>query len=272
MAKYIAQASIDERGKIAGGSAGDQTKKEVNIKAWYQYSPKWNVVLRLSDEKIRKQTGNNMIDIANNNNIGYDQNQRNTLLTQAKKVNFDMNKIATKCECDCSSAVTVAILGAIYKVKGKTEYEKAYKALYSGNNCRTTSTLKKALVTTLKIAKAYTDSAYLTGTSKLSYGDIILKEGYHVVCYIDAGKKVSISSSKTETKPQAKISYYAKYTGSSSKIDTIFKKIGVPSKYYGSYTKRKPIAKANGISDYEGTASQNVKLINLAKQGKLKKA
>ena len=38
-----------------------------------------------------------------------------------------------------------------------------------------------------------------------------------------------------------------------------------------SYSNRKKIATANGISGYSGTASQNTKMLNLLKQGKLKK-
>lgn len=61
-------------------------------------------------------------------------------------------------------------------------------------------------------------------------------------------------------------SYYKKFSNSSL-VDGL-KSIGVDS----SFNNRKKIAKANGISNYEGTASQNTKLCNLAKQGKLKKA
>ena len=63
--------------------------------------------------------------------------------------------------------------------------------------------------------------------------------------------------------------YYPKYTGNSNKIDTVFKSVGVPSKFYGNVMKRKPVAIANGIDSYSGTASQNLSLIALAKQGKL---
>lgn len=66
--------------------------------------------------------------------------------------------------------------------------------------------------------------------------------------------------------------YYPKYTGSSYGIDTVFAAIGVPASMRGNWKNRKTIAKANGISNYTGTASQNTKLITLAKQGKLKKA
>ena len=66
--------------------------------------------------------------------------------------------------------------------------------------------------------------------------------------------------------------YYDKYTGSSWRIDTVFNAIGVESKYIGGVSRRKPIATTNGISNYNGTYTQNVALINLAKAGKLKKA
>ena len=62
-------------------------------------------------------------------------------------------------------------------------------------------------------------------------------------------------------------SYYSKYTGSSSSLVDALKAVGVDS----SYNNRAKIAKANGISNYSGTASQNTQLLNLLKQGKLKK-
>ena len=66
-------------------------------------------------------------------------------------------------------------------------------------------------------------------------------------------------------------SYYSKYNGSSTSIDIVLKSIGVESKYIGSWTSRKPIATKNGISNYTGTMEQNLKLISLAKSGKLKR-
>ena len=66
--------------------------------------------------------------------------------------------------------------------------------------------------------------------------------------------------------------YYSKYVGTDKNIDVIFRKIGVESKYIGSYASRKPIANVNGISGYRGTYNENTTLIQLAKQGKLKRA
>ena len=59
--------------------------------------------------------------------------------------------------------------------------------------------------------------------------------------------------------------YYPKFTNKSI-VDGL-KSIKVDS----SFGNRKKIAKANGIIVYVGTSTQNTKLLNLAKQGKLKK-
>lgn len=75
-------------------------------------------------------------------------------------------------------------------------------------------------------------------------------------------------TTKTET---TKTAYYPKYTGKSYLVNTVFKAIGVPVAYRGSWKKRKTIATANGIQNYKGTAKQNLSLISLAKKGKLKK-
>ena len=66
-------------------------------------------------------------------------------------------------------------------------------------------------------------------------------------------------------------SFYPRYVGNSHHIDTVLKTIGVPDKYIGSWSSRKPIATANGFAKYIGSMSDNVKIIALAKEGKLKK-
>lgn len=67
---------------------------------------------------------------------------------------------------------------------------------------------------------------------------------------------------------QNKDEYYKKYAGTSNKIDTVFKSIGAP---YGNWRKRRPVAIRNGISDYSGKYDENILLVKLAKNGKLKK-
>ena len=66
--------------------------------------------------------------------------------------------------------------------------------------------------------------------------------------------------------------YYAKYAGDTTKsLDMILKTIGVEDKYLHFPSRRKPLAKKNGLKNYKGSLSENMKLIELAKQGKLKR-
>ena len=66
--------------------------------------------------------------------------------------------------------------------------------------------------------------------------------------------------------------YYAKYNGDTTKsLDMILKTIGVEDKYLHFPSRRKPLAKKNGLKNYKGSLSENMKLIELAKQGKLKR-
>lgn len=62
-----------------------------------------------------------------------------------------------------------------------------------------------------------------------------------------------------------KIAYYPRYKGKSSSIVDALKSLSInPSK-----GNRKRIATLNGVKNYKGSASQNTKLLNLLKKGKL---
>ena len=80
-----------------------------------------------------------------------------------------------------------------------------------------------------------------------------------------------IKTDKTDT-----TKYYPKYTGDSPKVDEVLSAIGANSDYdmtqTKAYLRRKPIAEANSIKNYTGTAAQNNKIIKLAKDGKLRRA
>lgn len=65
--------------------------------------------------------------------------------------------------------------------------------------------------------------------------------------------------------------FYPKYNGASKDIDVVLSSIGVNSKFYGNYKKRIPLAEVNGIKNYTGSLSDNIKLLSLAKSGNLKK-
>ena len=174
MAVLIAHASIDENNRARGGQAGDQTGKEVCIREWY--NKPWNVMIRFNDPVMASKVADCMEMAAANIYIGYDQNQRNTLLTKARKYNYDVSKVKEPCETDCSALVSVACMYA-----GIPE-----SALTYNGNCLTTRTLRAGLKATGEVS-VYTTIPYLAKPDKLKRGDILIKEGSHVVVVVKTG-------------------------------------------------------------------------------------
>lgn len=190
MANLIVHSRIDENGNARGGVAGDQNLREVCIQDFWDMVAHY--VLRIANEAVRNQFVKNMIDIANNNNVGYDQGGRNTLLVQGIKVYFDFTNINVPCECDCSSMEVAALLGAIYTVLGKEAYEKAYDILVDDGNCATTRSLRSKMTKLFEViglkVTVFSTADYTRSTAKAEYGDIYLKENSHVFTYIGDGK------------------------------------------------------------------------------------
>ena len=181
MSVTIGHASIDENGKAYNGTAGDQTAKEVCTRTWYNKS--WDVVLRCTDATMAEKMAVACEQACANNKIGYDQYQRNTLYAQAQKVNFDLSKITTACECDCSSLMCVCAIAAGISPSG----------LYSGGNMRTTRNMRDAFKATGKF-EVLTDTKYLTSDEYLKRGDIIVNEGSHTVMVLSNGSKATTST------------------------------------------------------------------------------
>lgn len=169
----IAHASIDENRQAKGGQAGDQTGKEVCVRDWY--SKPWNCVIRFNDVKMAEKVAECMEKAAANDNIGYDQNQRNTLLNLARKYNYDVSKVTEPCETDCSALVSVACMYA-----GIPE-----SSLTLHGNCATTRTLRAILKATGEVS-IFTTPLYTNRKDKLKKGDILLKEGSHVAVVVSA--------------------------------------------------------------------------------------
>ena len=96
------------------------------------------------------------------------------------------------------------------------------------------------------------------------------EQNTYLLNLLKQGKLVLNGSSGANTPPAPQTSstsyLYANYNGSS--IVDALKSIGVDS----SFNYRSKLAAANGISNYTGTPSQNTQMLNLLKQGKLKKA
>lgn len=188
MSILIGHSSIDENRKARGGQAGDQNGKEVCTREWYKAS--WNVLLRCKDSAMAEKMAVACEQACANNNIGYDQNQRNSLNTEAKKVGYDLSKVTVKCESDCSSLMCICAIAA-----GIPE-----SALYQGGNMRTTRNMRSAFKATGKF-EVLTDSKYLTSDAYLKRGDILVNEGSHTIMVLGNGAQALKESVPEQVKP-----------------------------------------------------------------------
>ena len=176
MSVLIAHASIDENNRAKGGQAGDQTGKEVCIRSWY--NKPWQYVIRFRAAVKAEKVAQAMEWAAANDNIGYDQNQRNTLLKEARKYNYDVSKVKVKCETDCSALVAVACIYA-----GVPE-----SFMTVSGNCAHTRDLRQLLMNT-GLVDVYSSALYTQKTDKLKRGDILLKPGSHVAVVVKTDKQ-----------------------------------------------------------------------------------
>ncbi len=110
VAIIVGSARIDENGKISGGAAGDQTGKEVCTQAYYMHSKGW-YLYRAKDAAVAGHLASAMLDACENDNIGYDQGERSTVISQLERYGT-LKKIATKAEADCSSLVRACCIEA----------------------------------------------------------------------------------------------------------------------------------------------------------------
>ena len=107
MAVMIGSARSDENGKAHGGKAGDQKGgREVSTQAWYRHSKGWRV-FRPKDPVKASKMAEAMKIICADDDVGYDQYQRNTLYSLLSKNGWNIKNITTDVETDCSALVRV---------------------------------------------------------------------------------------------------------------------------------------------------------------------
>lgn len=171
----IANCGHDERGAYKGGSAGDQTGEEYYVRTWYNRP--WYCVLRYPDQRTALMIAQISRDAANNNNIGYDQNQRLTFYNNLAAAGWNPSAITTRCESDCSASTAACIIAAGHRVGNG--------ALTGINPSLTTYNMRSALQTVG--FQLLTDSRYLSSDSYLLPGDVLLKDDAHVAVNLDSG-------------------------------------------------------------------------------------
>lgn len=238
----IAHASINENKTTKNGQAGDQTGKEVCVRSWY--SKPWTILLRYPDRSVRQRIAEIAEILANDNLIGYDQNERNSLHDVLKACDYDLNTFflrGQKVETDCSAFVTCVCIAA------------GIKGLEYAGNAPTTATMKS--VFKKSGFEVLTDEKYVTQSDYLSEGDILLKPSSHTVIVLDDGDKYGKTS----------ISYFPPCESYHGSIVDALKSIGVDS----SKDNRRKIYKANFTDKYIASGKQNRDLLKKLKDGNL---
>lgn len=171
-------------------------------------------------------------------------------------------------------------------IKGKNV---TWHSMYKNTNCPGPYLLSKLDYIIEEANKINNEVIVSSASSKYKVGDLIILNGYLYRDSMGSGrgaKKVNYKGKITiintaGTKPyhidklgwisedsisiEEGILYYKKYTGTSNSIVTALNSIGVNS----SFENRKKIAIKNGILNYKGTPSQNIKILKLLKVGKL---
>jgi GH25 family lysozyme M1 (1,4-beta-N-acetylmuramidase) len=187
----ISNCGHDERGRYAGGKAGDQTGTEYQIMNWY--SRPWFCVLRFNDAKIAAMIADMATKAAQNNLIGYDQgtsgnsNDRYSFWQHLKASNYDPAQITVACESDCSASTAAIVKGAGYRLNNARL--KAVSIYLTTRNMRAAMKIAGA--------KVLTDRKYLTSGDYLKAGDILLNDNHHVAIAVTTGAKASTLSTPT---------------------------------------------------------------------------
>lgn len=171
-------ASIDERGRVSGGKAGDQTGREVKLGDWYNFNQ--SMCLRWKNRKKAKKYAEAVKKLCLSPLVGYDQSDRITLYNALKASNWNLNKFlkkGKKVECDCSMLVACCINIVAKKALISS-------AIYTGN-------LENLLMKT-RLFKKYTGYKYCDVYEYLMTGDILNAPCHHVISVLSNGSKAVV--------------------------------------------------------------------------------
>lgn len=251
MGIIFGSARIDENGNIAGGAAGDQTGKEVSTQAYYMHSKGW-YGLRPKSAEVAEKIATAMQQACDNPYIGYDQNQRNTVMTQLKKYG-SLAAIKTKCEADCSSLVRACI----YQATGKDVGD-----IYTGN-----------LASALEASGLFEKRFSVSSESQLYNGDVLVtKTKGHTVIVVSGrprqssggGGSVNVSGDTYIVQKGDTLSEIAAAMGVSVSDLAAYNGIGNPDVINVGQVIKKPVA-ASSTWKATGTATCGGNSVNVRK-------
>lgn len=128
------------------------------------------------EQKVRKAIVSNAILAAKNDCIGYDQYTRETFWNEVSKVDYNIEKLTTNCNTDCSAFVCT-----ILKIVGHQLDIDELKNIPLDDTRAMENDLTKAGF------KAYRESKYLTSPDELQPGDILLNTIHHTEIFVGDG-------------------------------------------------------------------------------------
>lgn len=165
--------------------------------------------------------------------------------------------------------VATEVTKKLTKGKKASESPKSFDKSLSGKykttadlNMRDGAGTSKSIMTVIPKGTIVENFGYYTATKTVKW--LYVQFTLNGVTYTGFASANHLTRADANVKSTTK-KYFKKYTGSSVSIVDSLKAIGVNS----SFAYREKIAKANGIKTYTSTAAQNIKLLNLLKQGKL---
>ena len=174
MPYLVSNCGKDENGGWHGGRAGDQTGKEYYIRTWYDYGQ--TQTARHPDQTVRETIARLARDAAENDCIGYDQDQRTTFWEQLRKVGYEPSKIRVRCEADCSSS-TAAIVKATGHLLGDKKLQGVSEWMWTGNEREQLQRAGFVIIT-----------GGVRDPSKLMEGDIQFNDAHHTNIFVSDAK------------------------------------------------------------------------------------
>lgn len=176
MSIRIGQASLGETGG-RGQQPGNQNGRELNFSNWY--NGHWLGILRFKNAQEAEKAAQACEAGVRNQNIGYDMDGRNTAYKAAEAVDFDLSRIDTPVETDCSAFMMLcAAFG------GVAELKELFKKF--GNSCTTYCMMHDWPKT--GHFELLTGGKYLCSDEYLRRGDILVSSGHTVMALANGAK------------------------------------------------------------------------------------
>lgn len=168
----LASCNHDELGRLGweGKSRpGDQTGSEVSLVPYNTWDPGvWEQMYRADDPTKAWNIGQAGIQMARNNNVGYDQSDRYSFVNQLL-ITGNIDKIEKPCNTDCTAGTCGCII-----VAGYADFPRDLR-----------SNVWDARIMQYGRFTRYTEDKYLRSDKYLKCGDILRKNGHVVIVVTD---------------------------------------------------------------------------------------